>query len=301
MLLGTGTFIEIGLRDITNNMRLDMRPFTENTTFTCCNMSSLPRDSIGVILRKTFELVQDGHFSVATPLTIFPIAEVETALRTMQQGKHRGKVVISFSDEANSQVPILFRAKDSMRLDPEATYFMVGGLGGLGRCLAGEFVSAGARNIAFLSRSGDGSPAAKALIAELGARGARARVYRGDVADEAALREALTKCSQELPPIKGVLQLAMVLHDTVFERMSKYLLVPVLSTSKQALAGTHTRQRMTSSSTPCVPRSRARGISTNALTTPGRSTSSSTSRPYLAFGVILARLPTHVAMLSLTD
>lgn len=204
-------------------MRLDMRPFAKNTTFTACNMSNLPKQDLAVILKKTFELVHDGHFSAAVPLTCFPIRQVEEAFRIMQQGKHRGKIVLSIGENEDAQAPILLRAKDSMRLDPQATYLLVGGLGGLGRCLAGEFVASGARNIAFLSRSGDDSPAAKTLIAELGARGARARAYRGDVTDEFSLCKVLTRCSQELPPIKGVVQLAMVLQDIVFEKMCKSL------------------------------------------------------------------------------
>jgi zearalenone synthase (highly reducing iterative type I polyketide synthase) len=127
--------------------------------------------------------------------------------------------VLSFGD--GPKAPVLRKAKESMELNPRATYFIVGGLGGLGRTLAKEFVASGARNIAFLSRSGDSTSAAKAILDELEAsEGVKARVYRGDVGDKASFIAAMAQCEQELPPIKGVVQMAMVLRDIVFAKMS---------------------------------------------------------------------------------
>jgi zearalenone synthase (highly reducing iterative type I polyketide synthase) len=49
-----GTFVEIGLRDITNNMRLDMRPFSQSTTFAFINIANFfcaeGLDALGNIL-----------------------------------------------------------------------------------------------------------------------------------------------------------------------------------------------------------------------------------------------------------
>jgi NADPH:quinone reductase-like Zn-dependent oxidoreductase/NADP-dependent 3-hydroxy acid dehydrogenase YdfG len=216
-----GTFVEIGLRDITNNMRLDMRPFSKSTTFTFINIANFfteDLDAVGKILDDAFGLVHKGVLSAPSPLTVYPVGEIETAFRTMQQGKHRGKLVLSFGDGA--QAPVLRKAKDSLRLDPNATYLFMGGLGGLGRSLAREFVDCGAKNIAFVSRSGDTSAEAKAVVDKLSERGAQVKTYRGDVADEKSFLVAMKQCSQDLPPIKGVIQMAMVLRDVVFEKMS---------------------------------------------------------------------------------
>ena len=100
------------------------------------------------------------------------------------------------------------------------TFLFIGGLGGLGRSLAREFVASGARHIAFLSRSGDRKPEAKAIIDELGAQGAQVKVFPGDVADQSSFLAAMEQCSQQLPPIKGVIQMAMVLKDALIENMS---------------------------------------------------------------------------------
>ena len=218
-----GTFVEIGFRDITDNMRLDMRPFSKGTTFTFLNLLTIVEkepDTLGLVLDETFKLLHDGILHVPSPVTVYPVGEVENAFRLMQQGKHRGKIVLSFSEEDKVMAPILYRAKASLTLDPGATYLIVGGLGGLGRSLAKEFVASGARHLAFISRSGDTNPEARTLVVDLAAQGAQVKVLCADVADPESFLASMKECAQRLPPIKGVIQMAMVLRDTIIENMS---------------------------------------------------------------------------------
>lgn len=217
-----GTFVEIGLRDITANSQLDMRPFVKNATFAFCDILNYPLEDLGSVLAEVYQLVEQGHLTPAYPLKAYQAGQVEDVFRVMQQGKHTGKAVLTFNgpDDETSRAPVFQRASDLFRLDAAATYLLVGGMGGLGRSLARSFVAAGARHIAFLSRSGDTTAEAQALIAELAARGVTVRAYRADIADAVSLRSALDQCEQELPPVRGVVQLAMVLRDVVFEKMA---------------------------------------------------------------------------------
>ncbi|EFQ36694.1 KR domain-containing protein [Colletotrichum graminicola] len=216
-----GTFVEIGLRDITDNMRLDMRPFHKSTTFSFINMITFLQenpDAIGVILQDVFNLVSKGILKPAYPVTVYPVGEIEDAFRVMQQGKHLGKMVLSYT-QGGGKAPVLCKAKDSLKLDPAASYLIIGGLGGLGRSLATEFIASGARNIAFVSRSGDSKPEAKTTVDQLIACGANVKVYRADVSDRPSFTAAMRQHSEDMPPIKGVIQMAMVLRDVVFEKM----------------------------------------------------------------------------------
>lgn len=218
-----GTFVEIGMRDITDNMRLDMRPFGKSATFTSFDIPTLIEGdpaALGDVLNDVFKLLHDEILHVPYPLTVYPIGQAENAFRIMQQGKHRGKLVLSFSDEDKAKAPVLCKASDSLKLDPHATYLFIGGLGGLGRSLAREFVASGARHLAFISRSGDSKPEAKTTVDELAAHGAQVKVFVGDVADQASFLGAMEQCSRQLPPVKGVIQMAMVLSDVLFESMS---------------------------------------------------------------------------------
>ena len=216
-----GTFVEIGLRDIINNMWLDMRPFIKYTTFAFINLTNFfddHKDIAGQILQDTFDLVHKGVLYAPSPLTVYPVGEIEAAFRTMQRGKHRGKLALSYSE--GCQAKVYRRARDALKLDPSATYLIVGGLGGLGRSLARRFVACGAQNIAFLSRSGIASTEARSVVEELSARCAQVKTYRADVADETSFLAAIEQCSRELPPVRGVVQMAMVLRDSILEKMS---------------------------------------------------------------------------------
>lgn len=217
-----GTFVEIGLRDITGNTRLDMKPFMQNATFTFFNlllvMEQQP-DQMGEIFTAVFDLVHQGVLSTPSVLTTYPLGAMEDAFRLMQSGRHLGKLVLSMG--AVPQAPVLHKASQSLKLDPNATYLLVGGLGGLGRSLAGMFLDSGARHIAFVSRSGDASAEAKKTMAALSSRrGVSVKAYKADMADLSSFEAAMKQCEAELPPVKGVVQMAMVLRDALFEKMT---------------------------------------------------------------------------------
>ncbi|KAI6350677.1 hypothetical protein MCOR25_010479 [Pyricularia grisea] len=215
-----GTFVELGSRDVGENTRLDMAPFANGITFTCFTLLEILNsdpDLMSEIWRNTFDLIRSGALSAPTPLTVMPVDHIKDAFRLMQSGKHRGKIVLSF--DSNGKVPIVLEPSVALRLNATSTYLLVGGLGGLGRSLANMLVASGARNIAFISRSGAVNPEAKAVVDALSAH-ATVRAYAADVADPTALAKALERCSQDLPPIRGVFQMSMVLRDGIFEKMT---------------------------------------------------------------------------------
>ena len=217
-----GFFIELGLRDVVGNTRLDMKPFMQNTTFTLFNLVTVTEqmpDQAGDIFTAVHDLLRQGILTAPSSLTSYSLGEAENAFRLMQSGRHIGKLVLTMGEEHD--VPILHQASHSLRLDSKATYLLVGGLGGLGRSLASLFVDSGARNIAFVSRSGDSNAGTKKVIAELHARpGVSIRVYKADVSNKSSFEQAMRQCEAELPPIKGVVQMAMVLKDALFEKMT---------------------------------------------------------------------------------
>ncbi|KAK4868363.1 hypothetical protein LT330_007085 [Penicillium expansum] len=83
-----------------------------------------------------------------------------------------------------------------------------------------ELIASGCRHLAFISRSGDTKPGAKAIVEELSETVAQIKVFRGDISEEASFLNAIQRCSQQLPPIQGVLQMAMVLRYAIFEKMT---------------------------------------------------------------------------------
>lgn len=106
------------------------------------------------------------------------------------------------------------------RLQPEGTYVLAGGLGGLGRNIATFLVDLGARHICFLSRSPTASPDSETFLAGLRKRQVSVSAYKCDISDMPSLRATLQQCRRDHPPIKGVIQCAMVLRDVSFQKMT---------------------------------------------------------------------------------
>lgn len=216
-----GTFLEIGIKDILNNTELDMRPFLQDATFAFFNLNHIEKarpDIMAKIISGAFDLQRRGITRPITPLTAYPISEVENAFRLMQTGKHLGKIALTFSD--TDVVPVLNRTADSFKLDPTAVYVLVGGLGGLGRSLSTLFVEHGARKLCFLSRSGGSSAEAQRLLQDLQSQQVQVEAYACDIADVAATSKTITRCSREFGRIRGVVQCAMLLRDVLFTNMT---------------------------------------------------------------------------------
>lgn len=129
-------------------------------------------------------------------------------------GRHMNTV--SFTD--CSLVRVGTNPLKAALLDPTATYVLVGGIGGLGKAVAGLMADRGARYLLFLSRSGAKTPEDLDFLHSLTQRGVMAKALLVDICQEDALRHALT--TADMPHIKGVVQCAAVIADAVWETMT---------------------------------------------------------------------------------
>ncbi|KAL4792644.1 polyketide synthase [Aspergillus venezuelensis] len=215
-----GRFVEIGKRDIEVNTRLSMGGFQGNVSFSAIDLTYMGRfrpQHLSDILEKCMVLAAEGKIRAVTPVTVFPISEVEKAFRFMQAGKHTGKVVIKPNP---GDVVKAIAPRPPYLLRKDAAYIIVGGLGGIGQSLARQMVKDGARYLIILSRSGSKHPKADELIADLEQVGCRVLLPECDITNETAVREALDGTDAVFPPVRGLVQGAMVLNDCVFEHMS---------------------------------------------------------------------------------
>lgn len=112
-----------------------------------------------------------------------------------------------------------FRSPDpSLRLgavNPDGTYLITGGVGGLGRTVARDLVNRGARHLVLVSRRGIADERAQAAIDEMTSTGAQVTLAAADIADPAALQGILDTIADTMPPICGVVHAAGVLDDGI--------------------------------------------------------------------------------------
>lgn len=73
-------------------------------------------------------------------------------------------------------------------------------------------VGKGAKNIVLVSRSGSATGKVKELVDELSILGANIAVHRCDVTDSAAVNSLISDELTGMPPVRGIIHAAMVLH-----------------------------------------------------------------------------------------
>ncbi|MGC1481788.1 MAG: acyltransferase domain-containing protein, partial [Chthoniobacterales bacterium] len=220
-----GRFLEIGKRDIYQNSKLPLWNLRRNASFHVIAMDAVfggDEALTAKLLGEVSDLVEAGALR-PLPFRAYPANRVDGAFRLMAQGKHVGKVVVTFAESSlPRRTPAL---RPGFTVDADAAYLVTGAFGGYGVVLARWLADCGARHLVLTSRSGPQSEAAKSLVDDLAASGVTVQVEKVDVrstADTAKLIRSI------IPPLKGVFHLAMAIDDAPIvdltpERMSTVL------------------------------------------------------------------------------
>jgi NADPH:quinone reductase-like Zn-dependent oxidoreductase/acyl carrier protein len=215
-----GRFIDIGKSDIIANSSLPMASFAKNVTFASADLHYIALTNPKLtrqLVEKTLSLAAQPDVGVPAPLHLFPVSQSEKALRYMQSGSNSGRILVTVDE--HDVVPKHLTRRSTWQFDAHASYIVAGGLGGLGRAIIRWMADRGLRNIIIPSRSGPTSPAAKELISDLQSKGVQVLAPSCNVADAADVLVMLQECSS-MPPIRGCMNLSMVLQDALFDNMT---------------------------------------------------------------------------------
>ena len=195
-----GAFIELAARDILSEEEMrDRRP---DATYAIIKLDALKQDRPalpGGHLRSLMARAETGQLA---PLahSRWPLAEAESAVEFMRDGRHLGKIVLTLP-------PLL---DGSLRED--RAYLVTGGLGGIGLAVAEWLADRGARTIVLNGRR-EPDPEAADAVAALADRGVDVRVEIADVTDLAAVDAMLARMDTTLPPLAGVIHSVGALSD----------------------------------------------------------------------------------------
>ncbi|KXH40468.1 polyketide synthase [Colletotrichum salicis] len=208
-----GTFIELGKKDTLAGGKLAMAGFDGNRSFIGVEMANLAAESPAIIsrlLQQCVGLYRQGQIQPIKPAKVFACNETEDAFRYLYQGTHIGKVVIDMT-EADEALKVC-QAPSIPKFREQATYVLIGGMGGLGGTIARWMASHGAKSLVFISRSAGRSDDDQALLSELQYEGSEAEAIPCDIAHETAMQAVMSRLALS-KRIAGVLNLAMVLAD----------------------------------------------------------------------------------------
>lgn len=221
-----GRFLEIGKVDLSNNSSLGMAVFLKNTSFHGILLDGLfDRDCDEK--KEVMRLVSEGILNGAVqPLasTVYNENQVEQAFRFMASGKHIGKVLLKIKDEEIRKDQVLknktVTAIPRTYMNPDKTYVLVGGLGGFGLELANWLVLRGATKIVLTSRSGIKTGYQSLCIRRWRQSGVNVIVSTADGTTEKGAKKLMAEAN-DLGPIGGIFNLAVVLRDAMMENQSE--------------------------------------------------------------------------------
>ncbi|MES9941410.1 MAG: type I polyketide synthase [Candidatus Thiodiazotropha sp. 6PLUC2] len=216
-----GRFIEIGKRDIVQNIRMPMLAFNRNLSYTAIDLDRFMGESPEVLdglFDKVWALFHSKDLK-PTPVTVFPASQIADAFKFMAQAKQIGKIVIDFDDLEGVEVAPL--KETGTLLKPDATYLITGGLGGFGLEIAKWMVTEGARNLALVGRSGAKTEIAKNTVKDLQKQGVKVSVVCADMGKEEDIVSMFDNLAQSMPPLKGVMHAAAVLDDAILANLDE--------------------------------------------------------------------------------
>ena len=117
---------------------------------------------------------------------------------------------------------------ENLQIQSDGTYFITGGLGGLGLKLAKWLVDRGARHLVLIGRRGASLTACE-QINQLQKLGAQIVVAKVDITQHSQVQDILAEIAESLPPLRGIIHLAGVLDDGVLLRQNWERFVKVMA------------------------------------------------------------------------
>ena len=209
--------------DIYSGADLRLTVFRRNLRFAAIDVDRLLCDDPALarsLCEACLALLEAGDVP-PLPVTTYPAHRYEDALRLMMAGRHQGKLALELPSEGlpGDARPVDLRPL----LDPEASYLVTGGLGGLGLCVVSYLAAAGARHLVLMDRdpgrgrSGqwvhDASPLMESPLRDE----VEIELVTGDVADAGDVRRCIEGMG---PSLKGVFHLAGILEDALLDEVT---------------------------------------------------------------------------------
>ncbi|WP_437320287.1 SDR family NAD(P)-dependent oxidoreductase [Sorangium sp. So ce385] len=125
-----------------------------------------------------------------------------------------------------------------VRLRPDGSYLITGGLGGLGLSVGRWMVERGARHLVLVGRSGP-TEQARAAMREMEGQGAQVLAVQADVSQGASVAGVLSAFGEGLPALRGVVHAAGVAVDSTVEEETEERLLRALGPKVQGAWNLH--------------------------------------------------------------
>ena len=216
-----GWHCEIGKVDIYADNPLNMFALRKNLRFAAIDVDRLMLEDPGLvheISSRCLDLLEAGKVP-SLPVTVYPYRAYAEALRLMMSGQHQGKVVLE-APSATGDAGLTI-ADRRPYLDPEATYLVTGGLGGVGLHVLTYLAVSGARHLTLMDRDPERRRTAAWVREVSGLSKVEQHIELDIVAGDVACGEDVQRCVANLQrPLRGIFHLAGVIDDRLLVNMT---------------------------------------------------------------------------------
>lgn len=168
-------------------------------------------------LRQAPTLLREAHDMGPATVEVISLSGLEEVSQFLERPDKAGILAIECSED--SVVPVAPPEPKPLELDQHGTYLLAGGLGEIGIRIAKLMARRGARHIVLLSRSGS-KPKYDRDLDQISRMGCRVDVLRCDVTSREDCQGIVDGLLAEGKAVRGVVQCAMVLADSIFENMT---------------------------------------------------------------------------------
>ncbi|XP_072399714.1 fatty acid synthase-like [Diabrotica undecimpunctata] len=221
-----GRFLEIGKVDLINSSPIPTNMFLKNISFHGVHLDELfyPHNHFK---RDIQQLVAKGIIDgVVKPLPsiLFKESEVESAFRFLAAGKHKGKVVVEIRKEELYPINRPIRsisATPKLCLNSHESYIIIGGLGGMGLELTGWLIKKGVTKIIINTRRDVLDGLQSYYFKKWSSyKNIMVKIDTSDTSTEKGA-ENLINIAQELGPVGGIFNLAVILRDKLLPKQTR--------------------------------------------------------------------------------
>ncbi|PCI25327.1 MAG: hypothetical protein COB67_10830 [SAR324 cluster bacterium] len=208
-----GRFLEIGKRDIYENLQMGLFPFQNNLSYFAIDLIKILEkqpDYFATLLQEVLQAMEQNHFK-PLPVKVFPASQVVDAFHHMAQAEHIGKIGVLLDRQEVRVAPI---NPGKPLFDDQASYLITGGLGGIGLALTRWMSEQGAGTLVLMGRSSP-SLEVRGELEQLKQDGAKIEIFQGDVGRIEDLQQVIHQIDAKLPPLKGIFHAAGLLDDAM--------------------------------------------------------------------------------------
>ena len=181
-----GCFVDFGRKNVLKQSVIDSLPLHQGARYHSYDIYRLKPQLFANLLRLTYGLYRQKSVPAIKPTRIHQLPDLNMAVQGFSNTFMQGKALITYEKSDKKLKVQPSRAVPRFRSD--ATYLLVGALGGLGRSLGSWMMNRGAKHFKFMARSGTDSTQAAILVDDMRKAGASVQVTGGEKSELMSIR-----------------------------------------------------------------------------------------------------------------